>query len=258
MPPFKDFIKREKDAVTGISDLEPLVEFPAMSIHMGVTECSPGEDKMANMRWLQSQNSGCIQLENLIPLPVLYGESHGSGQIGGLWQTHHKAFAQFIAQYTPRQVLELGGGHGILSREYKNLADADWTIIEPNPTPAPGVTANYIDEIIDEKFTPTRVYDAFIHSHVMEHMYNPSEFIANVARLMPEASWHFCSFPNMAAQLQRNYTNVLNFEHTYYLIPEYAEFIFSNAGYELIEKTSFKEDHSLFYAFRKSTPPPLQ
>lgn len=259
MKSFEEFIVRDRDVVTGNADLEPLVDFPPMSIFMGPSNVAPEKDLTASMHWMISRSSGCIQLRNLIPLDILYSRAHGSGQVGATWLEHHKAFARFIAKYRPGKVLELGGGHGILSREYMNLAPAEWTIIEPNPTPAPGVTARYVSAIVDEHFTPDGEYDAFAHSHVMEHMYSPRQFIANVSRFMPKASYHFCTFPNMEAQLQHNYTNVLMFEHTWYVTRPYVERIFDAAGYELLDTSYFRADHSIFYAFRRrSTPPPIQ
>lgn len=135
--------------------------------------------------------------------------------------------------------------------EYAKLLPANWTIIEPNPSPVPGVQAKYIDAMIDEHFMPDEEYDAFVHSHVLEHIYNPVQFMANISRFMPENSLHFCSFPNMEVQLGKGYTNVLGFEHTYFLKRNYAEHIFASANLEIMESRTFLDDHSIFYALKK-------
>ena len=46
---------------------------------MGCTYNSESNDVRADMTWMISKSSGLIQLESLIPLEVLYQESHGAG-----------------------------------------------------------------------------------------------------------------------------------------------------------------------------------
>lgn len=242
---------REKDIITSNRDIEHIETLKNFPIFMGCTTAPYSSDITADMEWGISRSSGCIQLEKLIPLDILYQESHGSGSIGKLWQEHHKAFATFIKQFSPKEILEIGGGHGILSCEYMNIAHAEWTIIEPNPSPREGVPARYIKAFIDESFTPDRNFDAIIHSHVFEHIYNPNDFLKYISNFMPEDSLHICTFPNMKAMLKKGFSNTLNFEHTYFLTEEYAEYMFNKAGYQLLEKELFKDDHSIFYAWKK-------
>lgn len=253
------FLLRERDIITNNYDIEHLKVFKNFPISAGCTNDPPSTDVTADMSWGISRSSGCIQLEKLIPLNILYRNSHGSGSIGKLWQEHHKAFAAFIKQFHPTEVLEIGGGHGILSCEYMNISHAEWTIIEPNPSPREGVPARYIKSFIDEKFIPDRNYDAIVHSHVFEHIYNPRDFLKHIACFMPEKSFHICTFPNMKVMLRKGFSNTLGFEHSYFLTEEYAEYMFLEAGYQLQEKAYFKEDHSIFYAWKKESPllPPL-
>jgi hypothetical protein len=55
------------------------------------------------------------------------------------------------------------------------------------------------------------------------------------------------SIPNMEVMLKRNYTNCLNFEHTYYLSEDLTEYYLNKYNFKVIEKEYFKDDHSIFY-----------
>ena len=55
----------------------------------------------------------------------------------------------------------------------------------------------------------------------------------------------------MEAMLQRKYTNCLNFEHTVYITEPYIEYYLTKHGFEIVEKSYFKEDHSIFYCAKK-------
>ena len=55
-----------------------------------------------------AKSSGLIQLKQLLPLEVLYPEAHGAGAIGAMWERHHRTFAEFVHQYAPTSVLEVG------------------------------------------------------------------------------------------------------------------------------------------------------
>ena len=86
------------------------------------------------MRWQISKRSGMLQLNPLLPLEILYPETHNSGCVGKLWEQHHSEFAKFIKNFKPKKVLEIGACHGILFEKFKKLQKKiDWTIIEPNP-----------------------------------------------------------------------------------------------------------------------------
>ena len=77
-----------------------------------------------------------VQLNPLVPLEILYKDSHGSGSMGESWRRHHRALADFILKHKSVNIFEIGGGHGTLAREYiKKKENATWVILEANPTP---------------------------------------------------------------------------------------------------------------------------
>jgi len=248
-------VQRNKDVISMQEDLEDLYRFDNFPVFMGCADHPPEEDLLFDMSWKISKGSGAIQLDPLVPLEILYAESHGSGNVGGMWLEHHQSFAKFIYQYKPVAVLEVGGAHGVLSREYRKSDRIDWTVVEPNPSPAKGVSATFIKGFFDNNFNFDGKVDTIVHSHVFEHVYHPNNFISDISIFLEEGQKLIFSLPNMEKMLKEKYTNCLNFEHTVFLTEPYIDFLLSQHGFEQIDKEYFKDDHSIFYAYAKRATP---
>ncbi len=246
-------IKRNKDTINQLEDLEYLYKFKNFPIFMGCTNQPIEKDKLIDMQWQISKKSGIIQLNPLLPLDVLYEEPHGSGNIGSIWSQHHKQFAKFIQKQMPQSVLEIGGLHGILSKEYMKENNVDWKILEPNPSPAPDVHVTYIKGFFDEKFNFDGQIDTIIHSHVFEHVYYPNEFIFHISNFLKDGQKLIFSIPNLEEMLKKKYTNCLNFEHTLFLTEPYINYLLSKHGFRQLDKQYFLDDHSIFYTFEKDS-----
>ena len=243
-------IPRDTDVILGGSDLEPLYKFVRFPVFMGCTVSPQGTDLLSDMAWSISRTSGAIQLNPVLPLEAIYPEAHGSGCVGRLWEVHHKSFALFVSRFGPNGVLEIGGAHGILSREFAELnPSVSWTIVEPNPMPVDGVTAKFIKGFFDEKFSLEFPIDTVVHSHVFEHVYDPVVFVKHISAFLEPGKHLVFSLPNMEEMLRRKYNNCINFEHTIFLTEPYVEYLLQSYGFRLIEKEYFLDDHSLFYAY---------
>lgn len=240
--------KRDRCAVTGAQDLEPLDGVRNFPVFMGCVNTPRENDVVADMMWSISRSSGLVQLNELIPLDVLYPESHGSGGVGSLWDKHHKAFAKFLHRFSPSRVFEVGGAHGILAKEYQQLARILWTVLEPNPWPVAGCDARFIKGFFDDMFSYVEPFDVVVHSHVFEHIYEPDRFMAHLAGFIAEGKRLVFTLPNMQKMLERKYTNCINFEHTIFLTETYVEFLLAKYGFRLTDKEYFLEDHSIFYS----------
>ena len=240
-------IVRSRDVVTGDVNLEELHSLADFPVFMGCVGHSQSEDIVAEMSWHISNESGLIQLKKLIPLDILYQSQH-AGAIGGIWMEHHRLFSKFLSKFKPSSVLELGGAHGILAKEYKRVGKIPWTILEPNPAPVDGCEARFIKGFFDDKFSYEDVFDAVVHSHVFEHIYEPDQFMRHLAGFMAEGKHLVFSLPNMQVMLERKYTNCINFEHTVFLTEPYVEFLLAKHGFRLLTKEYFMDDHSIFYA----------
>ncbi len=240
-------------AITGAEDLEELYTFKDFPIFMGCTEHPENLDVREDMIWYISRGSGLIQLKRLLPLDILYEEPHGSGSVGRLWREHHRMFAKFVNIARPKTVLEIGGGHGLLEREYQRYDNTDWVILEPNPSPVDGCKARFIKGFFGKDFCLPYTPDAVVHSHLLEHIYMPNDFMNDLSAYMKEGSSLIFSVPNMDAMMERKYTNCINFEHTLLLTEPYIDYLLSANGYRIVSKEYFKDDHSIFISATKSS-----
>ena len=252
-------ISRDKDVVLGKNDLEDLYTIKDFPVFMGCVDSEANQDIKSDMSWKISTSSGAIQLNPVLPLDVVYAMSHGSGTVGDTWKQHHKAFSEFVIKYAPNNVLEIGGLHGELA---KNCLDVNpnlkWTIIEPNPSVPKTLPVKVVKGFFDDTFTSNEIFDTVIHSHVLEHVYNPDEFMSNKSLFMSEGDTLILSIPNLEYFLKNKWSNSINFEHTIYFTADYVEYFLKKYGFEVIKKHSHQMNgkaHSLFYSAKKTSLP---
>lgn len=242
------YVERIKDVITGDDDLEDLHCLPGFPVFMGSVETERVDDLSFDMEWSISKSSGVIQLKKLLPLDVLYQSQTTTSAVGALWMEHHRAFAEFVGRYAPKAVLELGGAHGILAKEYERIDKVSWTILEPNPAPVSGSNARFIKGFFDDKFRLGAPIDTVIHSHVYEHLYEPDRFTQHLADFLTDGQRMLFAVPHLRSWLEKKYTNCINFEHTVFLTEPYIEYLLSKHGFRVEKKEYFRTDHSIFYA----------
>jgi len=250
MPKLDNYIERKKSVLTGQESLELLYSLKNFPVFMGCVDEVSDEDIVADMDWYICRDTGMIQLKKLIPLEVLYLNQHNEG-CGSVWREHYSAFSKFLQVYAPKNILEIGGAHGLIAKDYlKVIPETNWTIIEPNPTIVDDPRIKVIKKWFDNKFIFDGRIEAIVHSHVLEHTFNPAEFITNVAKFLESGQKHIFTFPNMFEQLSRKYTNCLNFEHTVFLTEHFTDYLLIKNGFKILRKEYFR-DHSIFYATEK-------
>lgn len=243
-----NIIERNNDVITGQADLEHLYTLKNFPVFMGCVTQPIKDDLLQDINFYISRSSGMIQINPVLPLDIVYQTEHNPGTTGQGWLDHHRAFANFILQFQPNRVFEIGGAHGILSQyatEYN--PSLSWTILEPNPVPVEGLRAtmqtgffNSIDQI------PSGT-DTVVHSHVLEHVYEPRKFMETLSTL-PLGTKMIFSVPALRAHMNQQFTNTLNFEHTYFCTEEYIEWLCGCYGFDLLDRFYYKDDHSIFYA----------
>lgn len=241
---------RNKDILFDNSDLEELHTYKNFPVFMGCTNNPIEEDLRVEQSWDISLKTGIIQLRQLIPLDILYSKSHNSGVVGSTWLDHHNKFADFILKQNLKikEVLEIGGGHGILSIECHKKKDINWTILEPNPSPFEGCKATYIEGYFNDSFLINKKFDTIIHSHVLEHIYDPKLFLDILSKSLEIGTKMIFSIPNMKEMLKRLHTNCLCFEHTIFLTEDLVDFLMTKYGFEILEKEYYQDAHSIFYS----------
>jgi hypothetical protein len=103
---------------------------------------------------------------------------------------------------------------------------------------------------IEDNYFELKDKDSVVHSHVLEHVYQPVKFINQISNHISIGTDMYVSFPNMEGLIESGGLNSLNFEHTYLLDPSQAETIFVTAGFEVLEKKKYLM-HSYFYHLKK-------
>ena len=245
-------IQRNLDIVNNTNDLEHLHTFEDFPIFMGITKKDQKEDKKNAMSWWISKSRGMIQLSPLIPLNELYFDAHAAGEVGKIWDQHHTSFSNFVMEHKIKKVFEIGGAKGILATKcHETKSDLDWKIIEPNPHPIKNSKAKFIKGFFDENFNHDLKDTTIVHSHVLEHIYDPHTFLKMLSEKIDNNGKIIFSIPNMEMWLKNKYTNCLNFEHTYFLNETYCELFLKFYGFKILNKKYFMEDHSIFYSVEK-------
>lgn len=231
--------------------MEHLYTLKNFPVFMGCVDAPAEDDLATNMIWDICRDTGIIQLRKLIPLDILYLNQHNDGT-GSVWRDHYAEFARFIKKHNSGgDILEIGGAHDLIANNYADIdPGVRWTIIEPNPQNIDNKKIKIIRGWFDDKFTSDQKIDTIVHSHVLEHVYDPVGFMEHIGEFLKIGDKHIFTFPNLLQMLKSKYTSCLNFEHTVFLTEYFADYLLRRSGFEIIEKYYFR-DHSIFYATRK-------
>lgn len=249
MKKLEKYIERPKSVITG-SALEEIHNIKNFPLFFGCVDTPKEDDLVADMNWGIDPNSGAIQLTRLIPLDILYQEQHVDGT-GPTWEKYYEDFSNYITKNNSKKILEIGGGSGNLAQKSTKLdANLMWTIVEPNPMIQETDQIKIIPKFFDSKINVKDKIDTIVFSQVMEHVYDPKDFVKNIFQFLPPNGKVIFAYPKLTSWLKQNFTNALNFEHTI-LIDDFVEYLFIDQGFEIIEKKSYK-DHSFFYTVVKN------
>lgn len=241
-----EVLERNKCIVTGNTDLKNVYTFKKFPVYCGCVDTSVGNDLFCDMSWDICESSGNIQLKYLIPLDILYSKNHNPGSVGKTWKEHHENFSNFIKESEYENVLEIGGSTGNLFDNFiSEDKDFTWTVLEPSGVfkfEDPRVKS--IQDFFEDHDFGDEKYDVIVHSHVLEHVYNPIEFVSKASELMDVGGVQYISIPNMRHWLEMGYTNTLFFEHTYYIDIDILEYILTKNNF-VIDKI-IAGNHSIF------------
>lgn len=242
-------ITRDQCPITYSKNIE-IINSRQFPLFCGCIEQDQKKDIICEEQFAVCRDSGVLFLNKLIPLDILYKNGHYAGNIGKIWDEHHKEFAKFIFQIRPKNILEIGGGHGKLSQFFLEMDNVNWTIVEPN-IENKFENVNYIDGFFSKDICNNKQYDTIIHSHVLEHVYDPNEFFSEISSFLNnDKGYIIFSIPNMSKWLKNKYSNCLFFEHTILLDENVVDYILGNNNFTIIVKKYFKE-HSIFYLAKK-------
>ena len=243
--------KRTTSVLTKKENLEKIFQIPKFPVYAGCVDTPENKDVFLDMDVSICKDTGIIQFDLIPPIELIYLRPHNDS-IGKTWQEHHNEFANFISKYPIKKVLEIGGGTTkIAKRVIEKHPDIDWTIIDPNMVDSNISQIHFIRNYFNNELEIDRDFDLVIHSHTIEHMKDPNQFVYDVSGFLVDSGYHIFSFPNMISYLSKKYLNCLNFEHPQFLAEPFIDVILENNGFCILEKKIFKEDHSIFYATKK-------
>jgi hypothetical protein len=217
-------------------------------IHMNV-KADSADDITLDQNWGECINCGCVQLMNLVSPDVLYSVNHNPGSQGNLWKEHHQAFAEFILNNKPEAIFEIGGSNGNLASIIVSHVDnINYSIVDPTASASDNriKVYNMLFEDYQDKIT-----GSVVHSHTIEHVLNPREFLYKIFNLMPDNGEMYMSFPNMKQGLISNGASTLCFEHTYYIDLQQFKYLLEEVGFEIKDQIDFKL-HSHFLQVMKN------
>lgn len=244
------FSTRRSCVICGFKSLSKLIELNGFPVYMGCTEQEYHKDLFFDQQWVICDECGCVQLKKLVNPSLLYSDNHSSGAIGDTWKKHHTEFATYIQRFKPQDICEIGGAHGFLAKTIlKENKLIDYLMIEPSVSSVvSGV--RYINGFVEDNYEILTNFHHIVHSHVLEHIYEPRLFLFEITkRMSTNALMHF-SIPNIERLIKTKGTNSLNFEHTYYLHPIQLKILMKNLGLEIVEFQKF-EEHSFFVTVKK-------
>jgi hypothetical protein len=243
-------------SVISLSDqlrtLHTIDKFPAF---MGCVEDFDVEnDIYAELSFDICTKTGVIQIRNILPLDIVYLEQHNDGT-GSTWEKHYFEFAKFLVSQRPDEILEIGGSHTKIAKHARTLGPIrSWKILEPHPLFQDSEIAKLEVGWFDENYLVSKNIDTIVHSHVLEHTYDPRYFLNSISNQLKNGDKHVFSLPNMKAMLRSKFTNCLNFEHTIFLEEEIIDTLLQEAGFKVVHKEYF-EQHSIFYSSVKVSEP---
>ena len=89
------------------------------------------------------------------------------------------------------------------------------------------------EDLFDLKQISDKSYDFIIHSHTLEHLYEPVLELKQLNRVLKSNGKMFFSVPLINNMLKQGYTNALNFEHTFYLNEDLMRTLLDNTGFDI-------------------------
>jgi hypothetical protein len=245
---FRNLIRNKCSICDG--DLKYLLSLKRYPVYMGASD-----DKKFLFRdqiWYNCSTCGCVQLKKLLPLKLVYKKFHHE-IVGNIWKKHHEEFKKFLLKYTSDKVLEIGGSDGYLAEICsKSKIIKKWLIIEPNiPNKKKyNKKIKYINSYIENFNINKFLNRTIIHSHTLEHFYQPADILKKISNLQNLGEKMIFSLPNLGRYIKKKFINTIDFEHTLLLTECILDILLKNNKFRIVKKKYFL-DHSIFYCVEK-------
>ena len=195
-----------------------------------------------------------IQLDEMIPLHILYSDSHNITSVGNVWKNYFKLFLEKLQPLIQnRRVFEIGCPSGKIAL---NVSGFDkYFIVDPNKNDSINFTEKnitFIQSFFDKDFVCDAKVDVVVHSHLFEHIYEPNVFLQKCYEVLHDDGEMFFGVPNMSHFIESKTWPFLGvcFEHTIFLNEENITFLLKKNGFDVVE-IIYYEKHSVMYHCKK-------
>jgi len=210
--------------------------------------------KYNNLSFSQCKQCNTMQLNNLIPLDILYENSHNFTSVGKLWENYFILIINKIkSNSNNKNVLEIGCPSGKIALNISNYKK--WYIVDPNKNKSINFQEKicFIETFFDEKFSMNDNIDLIVHSHLFEHIYEPNKFLQKCYEILNENGEMIFGVPNMSYLAESESCLFLGifFEHTIFLNKENIIFMLNKNNFEIVEIVDYL-NHSTIYHVKKT------
>jgi predicted SAM-dependent methyltransferase len=198
-------------------------------------------------------NCSTIQLDKLIPLNVLYDGGHNYASIGKTWEKFFIFFCNEINAFVNNKtILEIGCPSAKIASKLNNYDK--WYIVEPNKNNNIFFKDKiiFIESFFDDLFTINNKIDVIIHSHLFEHIYEPSKFLDKCYDILCENGLMIFAIPDMDFIANNNLSpcNGIFFEHNIFYNKENVSFLLIKHGFKINNIVDY-ENHSIIFIVEK-------
>lgn len=212
-------------------------------------------------------NCNTFQLDELIPLEILYHGSHNIETVGDLWKNYFIDYTNKIKNIVNnKNILEVGCPSGKILKNINNFNK--YILIDPNIN-NDIINYNILNYnlqnkdniiLINKFFDDLNINNDFkekiniiINSHFFEHLYEPINFLKKCFEILNDDGELFIGIPNMET-IKNEYKGLffgLSFEHTYFINEKNMKYLLESNGFELIN-IFYYTNHSVFYHAKKN------
>lgn len=246
---------RTNNLLTNKNTMEHLFQIKDYPLSLSSIDKDYTNIKTMDMVFEICKETGIIQVRNAPSLNDIYINAHNSSY-GKVWNNLFEEFKILINNYNFKTILEIGGGNLMLADKIlkNNNKINNYTVYEVNSTikHTTDTRINFIQEYFTKDTILDKSYDFIIHSHVLEHVWDPVEFINVISNVLDNNNYHGFIVPNLKSTLTKKYANSLNFEHNFFIIEDYIDVILYNCGLKILEKKYYL-DHSILYITQKES-----
>ena len=167
-------------------------------------------------------------------------------------------FRKFLFKYSNQlnpkaNVLEIGCGGAVLLKELKD-SGFNCVGVDPSPT-AFRASEKYGFELVPSFFDSSAFsvkFDLIFHSDVLEHSFNPKEFIAEQRKILNKDGIIIISVPDATENIKYGDISMAMHQHLQYFSADSLTALMMNNGFEILEIRTAGYGGSLYCAARKT------